>query len=253
MVALMVSVVATGAAATPITLDFETDQFGSPLGNGQIIDTEFTLPIAISSPGTGTTHLGLTIFDSTPGGPNSAGVDQDLLVDLGNILILQDTAFPGSDGSFFFEPNDEADFDPIGFGTFLFDFAAPVELLSIDLIDINGGSLVDLVLTDGASNTRTYNVPHKWTHDVVFAPLGWDTLDLTDLNPQLGEGGSVATGFDTGPFDPQDVGSLSITFSGSSPSGGIDNLIYVPEPCTILLLTGGVLCMPRRRTRTRSS
>jgi hypothetical protein len=249
----LIVVLATNVSATliPGTVDFETDENGAALLNGQKIDAaEFSNPIAITSPDTGVSHLGPTIFDSTPAGPNAAGGDPDLLVNLGNVLILQNTAFPADSGGsdFFVTPDDEADFSPTGSGTVRFDFAYGIEPVSIDLIDINGGVLVDLVLTDGSANTRTYNVPSMWTHDVSVSPLGWHTLDLTILTPQLGEGSSSATGFDTGPYDPTDVVRVDVKYHGSSPSAALDNLVLLPEPsCLVLLATGLLAAVPRRR------
>jgi hypothetical protein len=80
-------------AGAVLIVDFAFDDSGSALGNGQIIDTEFFTHFTITSPETGVSHLGPTIFDSTAGGPNASGADPDLLVDLGNVLILQNTAY----------------------------------------------------------------------------------------------------------------------------------------------------------------
>ena len=91
-------VTARAGMAGVVTVDFETDDNGLLLGNGQIIDDEFFSRFTITSPETGISHLGPTIFDSTPGGPNAFGHDKDLLVDLRNVLILQNTAFSKSDG-----------------------------------------------------------------------------------------------------------------------------------------------------------
>jgi len=235
------------AFAAPIVVDFSTDQGGNLLANGQKIDTEFTSPLAIWSPNTGVSHLGPTIFDSTIGGPNMGGGDPDLLVDLGNVLILQNTAYPADfGGSDIFEtPDDEADYNPLGIGTIVFDFAYAVELMSIDLIDIDGTVAVDLVLLDGSGSARNYFVPSNWTHDIHSqGPDGYDTLDLTTLAPQPGEGGSVATGFDVGAFDPADVRQLAVTYNGSA---ALDNLVYVPEPATLGLVLVGACCVWRKR------
>ena len=53
---------------------------------------DFRNPVAISASGP---NLGAAIFLSTPGGPNDGGPDPDLLVDLGNVLILQSEDAPG--------------------------------------------------------------------------------------------------------------------------------------------------------------
>ena len=75
------------------TFDFETDDSGAVLVNGQDIMSpdEFGLLASVSSSGG---NAGAAIFDSDPMGPNSGVQDQDLLVGLGNILILQSSAVP---------------------------------------------------------------------------------------------------------------------------------------------------------------
>ncbi len=145
---------------------------------------------------------GAAIFDSTPGGPNASGSDPDLLVSLGGILILQNDSFATQTTPGIYDTaNDEA-----AGGTLVFDFVDPVELLSIDLIDIDGSATVGLILTDGSGLARTYSVPMSWTFDIsVSGPDGFDTLDLTTLAPQLGEGGGIATAVEDAGFNPLGV------------------------------------------------
>jgi hypothetical protein len=48
-------------------------------------------------------------------------------------------------------------------------------------------------------------------------------------------------------FDATDVRTLSITLSGSSPSGAIDNLVFVPGPSVMTLLLVALAIGWRRR------
>jgi len=208
---------------TTITLDFETeDDFPTPtpLGNGQIIDTEFGNLVAIST--LGSQHRGATIFDSSNPGPNLTSGDPDLLVNLGNVLILQNLTVGVQTVPGFWDPPNDT---PAG-GTMVFDFlVSGVEALSVDLIDINGGGqAVSVILVDGSGKTRTYSVPGMWTHDIsVGGPNGFDTLDLTTLAPQLGEGGATATASEDLGFSPTGVVKLSVEMFGS---GGMDNFKF---------------------------
>ena len=92
-----VSILGGSSECSTIVIDFETeDDFTTPLVNGQDISTppEFGNILAISATGTG--HYGPAIFDSDPNGPNNGTWprDPDLLVDLGNVLILQGGSGP---------------------------------------------------------------------------------------------------------------------------------------------------------------
>ncbi len=260
---LTLGLAAVPAASVPVTIDFETDDGGAPLSNGQMITTppEFGNLLNISTVGSelGVLHQGPTIFDSDSAGPNAGGPDPDLLVDLGNILILQCVDGVGgcpdgtSTGDFFDEPNDQR----VG-GTVIFDFSpvTSVSVLSLDLVDINGGAQTDVVLTDINGNTRTYDVPSKWTLDIntCGACDGYDTLDLTTLAPQNGEGtGGDATASEDAGFDGSQVVEIRVIHSGSA---GLDNLVFdtnvppAPEPGTALLLLaplGALLARRRRR------
>ncbi len=232
------SVVCATAATAQVTLGFEVDDGGSPLVNGQDINTppEFGNLVNVSSTG----GLGAAIFDSDPTGPNAGGADDDLLVDLGNILIIQNNAFPTQTTPGIFDtPNDEENG-----GTLVFSFINAVMPLSIDVVDINGNGPADAILTDSNGLTRTFNMPMNWTFDIASSgPDGYETLDLTTLAPQLGEGGASATAFEDAGFDINSVVELEVIFTGSA---GIDNLSFIPEPSSLLLLSLGLVALRRR-------
>lgn len=231
-----------GSTNASVIFDFEGFANGRELGTGANAIQPYASFFTLSAFSNGSPSLGAAIFDSSPVGPNAGSLDRDLLVDLGNILILQNDHFPTQTLPGTFDtPNDEEDG-----GTIIFDFTKSLTLLSIDLIDIDGNGPADLFLLDGSGRTRTYNVPMSWTRD-VFAqgPDGFDTLDLTSLAPQLGEGGGTATAFQDLDFDPLDVVRLTIAHSGSA---GIDNLVVIPAPPALAVLALGLAVRRRRRS-----
>jgi hypothetical protein len=219
-------------------------------GNGEKI-TGFDLSplVSVSSLQNGSSgHLGVAIFDTDPSGPNSGGLDQDLLVDRGNALILQNGNFPDDfAGSDFFEiPNDDEDG-----GAIVFDFVTPVTMSSIDLIDVNGRSALWVLLTDGSDLTRLYRVPNQWTGETP-GTIGWATLDLTTLADQEGPGpGGPATATEDVGFDPTNVLQLLVFFSGSAAT---NNILFVPEPAAVAWGWPGLIALlaqARRRRNTR--
>ena len=116
-----------------VIFDFEGFANGRELGTGANAIQPYESFLTLTAFSNGSPSLGAAIFDSSPVGPNSGSLDQDLLVDLGNILILQDDKFPTQTLPGTFDtPNDEEDG-----GTIIFDFVNPLRLLSIDLIDID--------------------------------------------------------------------------------------------------------------------
>jgi len=260
-------VLASSAAGRPIVLDFETeDDFATPLINGQSISTfpdvqpcetvfEFGRLVNISTRQLGSDgHKGAAIFDSTPGGPNDGedANDPDLLVNLGNILILQNdnnesTHLDPAFGLVFDVLNDESSYKDRG--SIVFDFLTPQRLISIDLIDVDVDGNPVLTLTDAAGKTRTYDVPPFWTHDVESCPQGWDTLMLDTLVPQVGEGGSIATAWQDDGFDELRVVSLEVALVGCNTSIAIDNLTFVPEPAAACVLGLGAAGLLHRRKR----
>ncbi len=258
--ALILSI--TTGQASAILLDFETeDDFVTPLINGQIIDAafdgadlEFGNIVTISSTQIGPGgHLGVTVFDSDAADQLPNTQDPDLLVELGNILILQNDDSPNTandtpEGLRYTFPNDEATYNDRG--SILFTFNNPSEMTSIDLVDVNGGVNMVVTLTDTNSKTRTYNVPSMWTTDPTVSPTGYQTLLLNTLADQPAEpnaaGGDATATEDLG-FGPAAVVTLDIAIVGNSPSGGIDNLVFIPEPSSLALLSLAGLALLRRR------
>lgn len=232
-------------AATKIDFSFEDDGV-TPLLNGQAIDQneEFGILFEILSAGP---NAGAAIFDSTPG-LNAA--DPDLWVGLGNLLILQSNngGAGAKAGDLFNNPNDEPD----GINTLFFNFLAPVTLEAIDLVDVDQNGPVTVTMTDQQGRERGYFAPAGWTFDIATNNLpvgarGYETLDLTTLLDQLGEGGSTATASEDAGFDSSSVIQLAVAMDGS---GAVDNLVFVPEPSSaMILVVGAVFASLRRRRR----
>lgn len=206
-------------------LDFETrDDLRTPLRNGEALTSppHFGRSVRLQASGA---NLGLAAFDSTPDGPNAGGPDPDLLVDLGQLLVFQDSLQPTQSVPGVFDvPGDDADG-----GLVTFTFPAPVEPHSLTLVDLDleRGHAAKLTLTDQAGRTRVYSVPAGWTEDLVRdGPPAWRALDLTTLAPQPGFRASVTASEDAG-FAPRAVTRLTLGLSGS---GGLDSLRWIPHP-----------------------
>ena len=258
----LIGSVAVAAAAglsygSVINIDFSSNDDGDALLNGQqIIASDFDAFFTLSVSGS---NNGAAVFDSSPGGPNAGSGDPDLLVDLGNVLIMQEIS--GNNGNTtvlsngrtgFVTPNDRANpsSDP---GVINFAFNEAVELLSIDLVDVNSGNSVTVTLTDSEGDERIYSVPQQWTDDISnptpagSSPQGFGTLDLTTLLDQDSPdgNGTTATAAEDAGFDAASVVNLEIRIVGS---GAIDNLVFVPTPGAAgLLAVAGAMAMRRRR------
>lgn len=244
-VALFCAPAVAGVISTPVVVDFSfEDDLATPLVNGQEINPgeEFGELFTISSP---TDRL--SIFDSTPDGPNAGGGDEDLLVGLGNILIPQNPSLLAqSTPDIFDTPNDDA-----GSFTFMFDFVNPTEFASLTLIDIDSGGndAVVITLTDDSGDVRIYQVASGFSNDVEVSPMGFQLLDLQDVSEQVGEGGgsAIVTRDDAG-YDPERIVNATIDFSTS---GGIDNIAinsFVPTPGAVgLFAAAGAVSLRRRR------
>lgn len=228
--------ISVNSVANAATIDFSTDDGGKPLVNGQSIESpeEFGNLVSIRA----SAATGAAIFDSTPGGPNTRPETADLLVGLGNVLVVQSHLFPTQTVPDIFDVVSDASQG----GSLFFDFVSPSRLESITLVDIDENANAELTLTDTGGNTRTYSVPTGWTND-GRVPNGFAELDLTSLDAQVGETAELATATETPGFDAGMVTQLQVTLFGS---GAVDNLVFVPEPSfsalslPLLLLAGAL-------------
>jgi hypothetical protein len=231
------------ASANAEVISFDFGDGGGAIANGTATDSPggpFNNTFTIGSSGP---NLGSAVFDSNPVGPNAGARDQDLLINSTNILILQSQQAPGIAGGIFSSPNDtdlggtlDFDFSPAGFA---------VEIQSIDIADIDDSSSLVFTLTDSFGRTRVITVPSEFTGDISDGEPGFATIDLLG-GPQASpnNGALMTTVAQEAGFNALDIASLVASFEGS---GALDNLTFVPEPATGLLLCGGLIALIRRR------
>lgn len=234
----------SASASATVVIDFATRNDNvTPLENGRRLssiagDYERGL-FSLSSTG----GLGAAIFDSSDPGPNSSGADGDLLVNLGNLVIIQEASKPGITNNVFNVPDDEN-----AGGEVRFDFTNPSHLHSIALVDIDNAAMTTVTLQDLLGRTRIYSVPNNWTKDIDEAgPLGYGILSLLTITDQPGEStGGPATAVEDAGFDQQRVVSMTVDFSGS---GALTNLVFVPTPGALALAASGFALGTLRRRR----
>jgi hypothetical protein len=222
LVALPCLIVASTSSGQ-ITLTFETDDSGQVLVNGQDLSTppEFGEVISIGT-FAGEGHLGPAVFDSNPDGPNADGPDPDLLVDTGNILILQAAMEPFGDQTIdgiFDTPNDTA-----SGGALIINFLADGGLrpLSIDVIDMDKRNSMSLTLIDVGGHQRIIDVPRDYTGDITEGGVGIATVSF-DVEPSASLSSITGEGFDL-----NHVEQLVIEFHES---GAVDNLVLSETQC----------------------
>ena len=211
-------------------LDFDASGEG-PIENGRELSTPWVPFRGVELRAVSASGLGACAFDSDPAGPNGLSSDPDLLVDRGNVLILQERPLQSAPGVFDFPDDDRNG------GRVLFRFEGDrVAPLSIDLVDVcpEPDQAVRVVLYDENEFTRTFEVPAGWTEDVTQGGLGWRTLDLTTLEPQPGFA-STATATEFWAFDEDAVLEIEVSFSGS---GAIDRLAFVRGQRAAFNITG---------------
>lgn len=214
-----------------VVLDFARDDRDHPLANGQDISSAEEFGRLVLIDGLGPRNLGAAIFDSAFRGPNAGGSDPDLIVGLGNVLILQELGSVQTTPGFFDQPNDAG-----GGGTVRFDFTGDSEPRSLDLIGMGLGATpqtLTVTLTDRQQLTRTFHVPDGWAGTIeVDGPPGFRTLYFTTLGPQLGverPGGpppSSTSATEERGFDPLKVRRIDVEMTGSA---GLDNLSFCHE------------------------
>jgi hypothetical protein len=220
----LLSVVAGVAAATTVTLDWETDKAGNPILTGQVIDTEFQGGPGVDVSITMNGGNQVAIFDSA----NPTGGDVDLGTpnqdfggpgigtggELGqpgennmaheNVLIIPTTVDGNGDGFIDGDPNDSA-----AGGTIIFTFSEPVAIESTEVLD----------------QESTENL----TINVYADPAG--TVLLASFNPS-GLGDNSYEFIDISALGAQ---RIDYDFDGS---GAIASLVYTEGEPTAVSLSG---------------
>jgi hypothetical protein len=213
-----VSIAAQTTDCTSVVCDTITFE---GFGNGHaVVASDFNGQNVSVSAVVSNDNYGPALFDSNPAGPNGFSQDPDLLVNTGNLLILQENGTQTVPGTF--NTPDDAQLG----GTFVIDFFVAGEIMSVDLVDIDAGppiQTVTVTLIDGSGLTRTFNVPDGWTTD-LFAdgPPGYATLDLTTLANQPGVSSTATASEDAG-FNSSNVVQMTIDMQSS---GAVDNIVY---------------------------
>lgn len=282
------------APAQSLTLDFESFEHGEVVadrvashGDWTLVadnpNRSFDIAAAFDTGVSGSADPDLEMGTGWSGG----NVDPD--TQLGNILILQENSTGCSTGVCS-NPDDEGS-RPAGSLLFLFDETFTVA--SIDLVDVELGAICDdghdgrgehgwgrehgfWHKTHRGSHGREHGLWHK-LHNGNRGPRGADagsedgtirffnlvdgevdTLvaeytfrELADLFPDVEFGNNTVNHIDFGEIGP--FNAVEIDLGGS---GGIDNLVVVPEPATFSLLSLGLAGLGvagRRRPGVRRS
>lgn len=204
-------------------VDFEPVAGSAALPNGRALDGGSLVSDFVAMTGQTTAGLGAAIFDSSPTGPNARSTDPDLLVDRGNVMVLQERPDQTVPGIY-----DHPDDDAFG-GQLILDFGGvAVTPLSIDLIDICPSPFddgVDVTLFDAYGRSRTFLVPSGWTEDISFqGGAGYRTLNLDSLDPQAGFMATATAAEDAG-FSLDSVLRMEIEVRGSA---AVDQLRFLP-------------------------
>ncbi|MEM8772029.1 MAG: hypothetical protein AAGD92_10310 [Pseudomonadota bacterium] len=219
-----------GAAnAAPIVIDFETDDDGAAIGNGQVINDEFAdFGVTITATG----GIGVAVaFDSDlpSNGDNmpAGGDDPDLIGDLtnqggsgtttadGNLLIVQENGMG--------DPVANPD-DAVG-GVITVDFSEGVTFLGFDAIDFtdNGAGLTVSFFTD-----INEAASQMFTFDEMFLGVGVGNNEFFSFG--IAELGNLT-----------DIVRVVFAFTGS---GALDNLQFevaeIPVPGAFFLLMSGI-------------
>ncbi|NEQ75144.1 MAG: hypothetical protein F6K23_20110, partial [Okeania sp. SIO2C9] len=159
------------STVTNNVIDFETDGLGNALPAGTIIDDEYqNLGVTISA-----TEFGAMIFDSA----NPTGEDPDLATDSeGNILIISEDG----DSS---DPDDNA-----GGGVITFDLDNPIELNSINFVDIEetGGEVRTIDVDGNIIDTTAIPAPG----DGSLQTLNINDSDVAKIEVELTGSGAIS-------------------------------------------------------------
>ncbi len=214
-----------GLTADFVAIGFETeDDLTTPLVNGQDLSLADEFGRMLGIEGFAGGGASAAIFDSDPNGPNAGSADPDLLVDRGNLLILQDDprqTIPGV----YDAPGDDA---RGGILRVVFP-GSGAAVRSIDLVDVawDDGQDVFVATRDVQGHCRNFVVRRGWTEDItVDGPPGHRTLDLTSFEMQDGYRTNAFPWSSHPDFDENAVRHLYVQFIGS---GALDDIVFAPD------------------------
>ena len=226
--ALVLGALPTAAGAITITF--------SGKAHGEIVDTDFAAQglstITTTNIGGGP-NLGIMFDTNLTGTPDPdledpwSGGNLPSLTDLGNILIIQENS-TGCGDDICDNPDDEGSRPA---GDFELVFSVPIISFGFDLIDVDDTTGEDgsIVFHDGIS---TFSI--AWSDFESGSGSSFEVAGMVfgdnfiNRIPEIAPSAVGLTKFD----------KIVINMGGS---GGIDNLVFIPEPSTAVLLGIGML------------
>ena len=228
------------ASATTVTFDADAS-----LVHGRVVDSDFAgqgiTSITTTNIGGGPS-LGV-IYDSDFGGPTTdpdplnpwAGRNIAGATDNGNLLIIQENS-TGCGDDICNDPDDEGSRPA---GSFDILFALPQASFGFDLLDVEDTTNENgsIVFYDGLS---TFSI--SWSDFEAGSGSAFEVAGMVFGNnfgnriPEITAGDVGLTKFDR----------VVINMGGS---GAIDNLVFTPEPGTVLLIVGGLALLAARTRR----
>lgn len=200
-------------------VDWEASANGTiAIGNGQQLDGAGLFQPRFRIEGSG---AGVAAFDSSPAGPNAQSNWSRLLVDQGNVLVIQGDPSQSVPGVF------DAPAPSVGGGEIVIDLLERGLPRSIDLVALGAGTNARITLRDQRGEGRTFEIPAGFTSDGTAGPDGVvRSLRLDDLADQVGSS-ATATASEDARFDESRIDYIRIWMDGP---GAIDRLIFGPVP-----------------------
>lgn len=175
------------------------------------------LRVTAAAPGA----LGVAAFDSDPAGPNALGGATNLLVDRGNVLVLQDDLTQTVPGVY-----DAPGPAPNGGAVYL-ELLVPALPVSLELVGLGAATAARVTIRDAVGEGRTFHVPPGFTADGGGSSVSSvRALRLDTLADQAGHA-AVATATQDAQFDPSRAELIEVWMDGP---GAIDRLVLDGVP-----------------------
>lgn len=189
----------------------------TPLENGRALDLPGLLEPAIRVSGLGAGQHGPAAFDSSPSGPNASSNWPGLLVDSGNLVVLQGDPLQSTPGIF------DSPGPASGSGEIYLEFLHRTSPISIDLVGLGATTSAEVSVRDASGLAQTYTVPPGFTSDALADPsrATW-TLYLDTEEDQRGAH-ATATAVRQPGFNETSIAALEVRLDGP---GAIDRLVW---------------------------